>query len=99
MTLIEWVSHVETRGCTKVFKHGTEDQHHQAQSAIVIHSGHQFTQAAQSNRPVPHAINKYELRFTNSEHIARCDSIASRRIIEPKYMRNFLIVHGSLFIS
>jgi len=43
-------------------------------------------QAARDNRPPPHAINKYELSFNNSEHIARYDSIASRKIIEPKYM-------------
>jgi len=31
-------------------------------------------------------INKYELHFSNSEHIPRFDSIASRWIIEAKYM-------------
>jgi len=46
-----------------------------------------WAQAAWGNRPPhPHAISKYELRFSNSEHIARYDSIASSRIIEPKYM-------------
>jgi len=36
--------------------------------------------------PLPHAINKYELRFSNSEHVARYDSLASRKFIKPKYM-------------
>jgi len=39
-------------------------------------------QAARGNHPPPHC----ELRFSNSEHIARYDSIATKRIIESKYM-------------
>ena len=39
-----------------------------------------------SRPPPPHAIDKYELHFSNGEHIARYDSIASGRIIKPKYM-------------
>jgi len=31
-------------------------------------------------------INKYEIHFSNLEHIASYDSIATRWIIEPKYM-------------
>jgi len=43
--------------------------------------------AAPGNQPPsPHSINKYELRFSNSKHIVTYDSIATRRIIEPKYM-------------
>ena len=43
--------------------------------------------AALGNRsPPPHYINKYELRFNTSEHIARYDSLTTKRIIEPKYM-------------
>jgi len=43
-------------------------------------------QAARGNRPPPHSINKYELRFSNSEHIARYDLVATRSIIKPKYV-------------
>ena len=51
---------------------------------------------AQGKRPPPpHAINKYELRFSNSEHITRYDFIAGRKIIEPKYMDvDFLKIVG-----
>jgi len=44
-------------------------------------------QATRGNRPPPpHAVTKYELHFSNSEHIVKYDSIASKKIIEPKYM-------------
>jgi len=44
-------------------------------------------QVAQGNRlPPPHSINKCELKFSNSEHIVRYDSVATRRIIKPKYI-------------
>jgi len=46
-----------------------------------------WAQAAQGDPPPPpHSINKYELRFSKSKHIAKYDSVATRRIIEPKYM-------------
>ena len=44
-------------------------------------------QAARGNCPTPpHVINKYELQFINQEHIGRYNSVACRRITEPKYI-------------
>ena len=31
-------------------------------------------------------LNKYEICFSNQEHITRFDSVASKQIIKPKYM-------------
>ena len=66
------------------------------------------TSSAPSNRaptaggnrpPPPHSINKYELQFSNSEHIARYDSFATRRIVEPKYMDIELLTSFGLWDS
>ena len=52
-----------------------------------------WAQVARGNHsPPPHAINKYELSLSNGDHIARYDSIASRKIIEPK-------THGCRFLE
>jgi len=82
------------------FKHRKEDYYYRAfifgrfkagRNEMFNYSRRQYSiaraQATQVNRlPLPHVINKYELHFSNNEHIARCASIASRRIIEPKHM-------------
>ena len=43
---------------------------------------------AKGNHPTspPHVINKYEICFIDPKHIARYDFIATRWIIDPKYM-------------